>query len=67
MSKQFPTVLIDRFQRRVDYVRLSITDRCDFRCVYCMAEEMVFVPKRQVLTLEELQQVAQALQQKLAQ
>jgi cyclic pyranopterin phosphate synthase len=60
MSKQFPTVLIDRFQRRVDYVRLSITDRCDFRCVYCMAEEMVFVPKRQVLTLEELQQVAQA-------
>lgn len=60
MSKQFPPVLIDRFQRRVDYVRLSITDRCDFRCVYCMAEEMVFVPKRQVLTLEELQQVAQA-------
>jgi cyclic pyranopterin phosphate synthase len=44
----------------VDYVRLSVTDRCDFRCVYCMAEEMTFVPKPQVLTLEEHFQVAQA-------
>jgi cyclic pyranopterin phosphate synthase len=56
----FPPTLIDRFQRRVDYVRLSVTDRCDFRCVYCMAEQMTFVPKPQVLTLEELYQVAQA-------
>jgi len=56
----FPPALIDRFQRRVDYVRLSVTDRCDFRCVYCMAEEMTFVPKPQVLTLEEHFQVAQA-------
>jgi GTP 3',8-cyclase len=56
----FPPKLIDRFQRQVDYVRLSVTDRCDFRCVYCMAEEMTFVPKPQVLTLEELQQVALA-------
>jgi len=52
--------LIDRFQRRVDYVRLSVTDRCDFRCVYCMAEDMTFVPKSQVLTLEEHFRVAQA-------
>ena len=60
MQESFPNTLIDRFQRRVDYVRLSVTDRCDFRCVYCMAEEMTFVPKRDVLSLEELQQVGQA-------
>lgn len=54
------TILIDRFGRRVDYVRLSVTDRCDFRCVYCMAEEMTFVPKPQVLTLEELFEVGRA-------
>tara|TARA_R110001592_G_scaffold295594_2_gene565772 strand:+ start:128708 stop:129715 length:1008 start_codon:yes stop_codon:yes gene_type:complete len=59
MKKPSPT-LIDRFGRRVDYVRLSVTDRCDFRCVYCMAEEMTFVPKPQVLTLEELFDVARA-------
>jgi cyclic pyranopterin phosphate synthase len=57
---EFPTSLIDRFGRRVDYVRLSVTDRCDFRCVYCMAEDMSFVPKTDVLTLEELYQVALA-------
>jgi cyclic pyranopterin phosphate synthase len=57
---QLPTTLIDRFSRRVDYVRLSVTDRCDFRCVYCMAEDMTFVPKPDVLTLEELYRVAQA-------
>jgi cyclic pyranopterin phosphate synthase len=55
-----PTKLIDRFQRRVDYVRLSVTDRCDFRCVYCMAEDMTFVAKQHVLTLEELHEVARA-------
>ncbi|MDZ7783709.1 MAG: GTP 3',8-cyclase MoaA [Halioglobus sp.] len=49
--------LIDRFGRRVEYVRLSVTDRCDFRCVYCMGEDMQFVPKSQVLTLEELEEV----------
>jgi cyclic pyranopterin phosphate synthase len=54
------TELIDPFGRRVDYVRLSVTDRCDFRCVYCMAEEMAFVPKPEVLTLEELEHVARA-------
>ena len=60
MNRTPPSVLIDRFQRRIDYVRLSITDRCDFRCVYCMAEDMVFAPKRNVLTLEEIHQVARA-------
>ena len=45
--------LIDQFGRTVDYIRLSITDRCDFRCVYCMAEEMAFLPRHEVLTLEE--------------
>lgn len=45
--------LIDRFGRHVDYIRLSITDRCDFRCHYCMAEEMTFLPREEVLTLEE--------------
>lgn len=52
--------LIDKFGRRVDYIRLSVTDRCDFRCVYCMTEEMRFVPREQVLTLEELHSVARA-------
>ena len=52
--------LIDSFGRRVDYIRLSVTDRCDFRCVYCMTEEMTFLPRDQVLSLEELHTVAQA-------
>ena len=51
--------LTDRFGRTVDYVRLSVTDRCDFRCVYCMAEDMTFLPRQQVLTLEEIARVAQ--------
>ncbi|MBK5938080.1 GTP 3',8-cyclase MoaA [Halochromatium roseum] len=46
--------LIDRFGRHVTYVRLSVTDRCDLRCVYCMAEDMTFLPRAQVLTLEEI-------------
>ena len=58
-STDFPP-LIDRFNRRVNYVRLSVTDRCDFRCVYCMAEEMTFVPRAEVLSLEELELVARA-------
>ena len=48
-----PHKLIDQFGRSVDYIRLSITDRCDFRCVYCMAEEMTFLPREEVLSLEE--------------
>lgn len=52
--------LIDPFQRVVDYLRISVTDRCDFRCVYCMTEEMTFLPRSQLLTLEELAEVATA-------
>ena len=53
-------VLIDGYNRRVDYLRMSVTDRCDFRCVYCMAEDMQFLPRQQVLTLEEIYQLAQS-------
>ena len=53
-------VLIDKFNRVVDYLRISVTDRCDFRCVYCMDDEMQFVPRAQLLTLEEISQIAQA-------
>jgi cyclic pyranopterin phosphate synthase len=52
--------LVDRYGRTVDYVRLSVTDRCDFRCVYCMSEEMTFLPRGQVLSLEEIFQVARS-------
>jgi len=52
--------LVDKFGRRVDYIRLSVTDRCDFRCVYCMTEDMTFLPRDQVLSLEEIYKVAQA-------
>ena len=52
--------LVDRFGRTVDYIRLSVTDRCDFRCVYCMAEEHDLVPRAEVLTLEELYRVGAA-------
>jgi cyclic pyranopterin phosphate synthase len=46
--------LVDPFQRRISYLRVSVTDRCDFRCVYCMSENMTFLPKKELLTLEEL-------------
>lgn len=52
--------LIDRFGRRVTYLRMSVTDRCDFRCVYCMSENMAFVPREQILTLEELEKLGKA-------
>ncbi len=52
--------LIDPFQRPITYLRLSVTDRCDFRCTYCMAEEMTFLPKKELLSLEELDRVATA-------
>ena len=48
------TKLIDPFLRPISYLRVSVTDRCDFRCVYCMAENMTFLPKKELLTLEEL-------------
>ncbi len=53
-------VLIDKFNRVVDYLRISVTDRCDFRCVYCMDDEMQFVPRAQLLTLEEISRISQA-------
>ena len=52
--------LIDRFGRVVNYVRISVTDRCDFRCVYCMEPDTRFVPRAQVLTLEEIELIARA-------
>ena len=55
-----PAPLIDGFGRTVTYLRLSVTDRCDLRCVYCMAEHMTFLPKAEVLTLEELDRIATA-------
>jgi len=55
-----PTPMIDPFGRTVDYLRVSVTDRCDFRCVYCMSENMTFLPKRDLLTLEELDRLCSA-------
>lgn len=52
-SNKVISSLVDQFGRRVDYIRLSITDRCDLRCQYCMAEEMAFLPRDEVLSLEE--------------
>lgn len=51
--------LIDPFARRIRYVRLSVTDRCDFRCVYCMAEKMTFLPRDRLMTLEEIARLGQ--------
>ena len=52
--------LIDPFGRHVSYLRVSVTDRCDFRCTYCMSEHMTFLPKRDLLTLEELDRLCSA-------
>jgi cyclic pyranopterin phosphate synthase len=52
--------LIDRFGRHVEYLRISVTDRCDFRCTYCMSENMSFLPKSQILSLEEIETIALA-------
>jgi cyclic pyranopterin phosphate synthase len=52
--------MIDPFGRHISYLRVSVTDRCDFRCTYCMAEKMVFLPKKDLLTLEELDRVCSA-------
>src|SRR5260221_7662498 len=52
--------MIDRFGRTISYLRVSVADRCDFRCVYCMAEEMTFLPKSELLTLEELDRMCSA-------
>ncbi len=52
--------MLDPFGRAITYLRVSVTDRCDLRCVYCMAEDMTFLPKAQVLTLEELDRLCGA-------
>lgn len=57
---EFAPKLVDRFGRIVSYLRVSITDRCDFRCVYCMAEDMVFLPRAQILSLEEIHWICRA-------
>jgi len=54
------TPLIDPFNRAITYLRVSVTDRCDFRCVYCMSEKMTFLPKKELLTLEELDRLCSA-------
>ena len=50
-------MLIDPFKRKISYIRISVTDRCDFRCTYCMPEKMQFLPKKDLLTLEELERL----------
>ena len=55
-----PQPIIDPFGRHVSYLRVSVTDRCDFRCVYCMSEDMHFLPKQDLLTLEELDRLCSA-------
>src|SRR5262245_46098749 len=52
--------LVDPFARAITYLRVSVTDRCDFRCVYCMSEHMTFLPKADLLTLEELDRLSSA-------
>ena len=56
-----PSPLIDQFGRAISYLRLSVTDRCDLRCTYCMAERMQFLPRADLLTLEEIEQVGRQL------
>ena len=69
MTVQFPsaaalgpagTAMVDPFGRHITYLRVSVTDRCDFRCVYCMAENMTFLPKADLLSLEELDRLCTA-------
>ena len=62
MTNPIPSVapLIDPFARAITYLRVSVTDRCDFRCVYCMTENMTFLPKKELLTLEELDRMCSA-------
>jgi cyclic pyranopterin phosphate synthase len=67
LSTPAPTAdksIIDPFGRHVSYLRVSVTDRCDFRCVYCMSEHMTFLPKKELLTLEELDRVCSAFVRK---
>lgn len=59
-SQSSTKILNDRYGRHINYLRLSVTDRCDLRCTYCMAEDMEFLPKKDVLSLEELVQICDA-------
>ncbi len=52
-------MLVDQYQRKISYLRLSVTDRCDFRCQYCMSEDIEFMPKQQMLTIEEMTRLSQ--------
>jgi GTP 3',8-cyclase len=63
-TDRFEPPLIDPFGRHVTYLRVSVTDRCDFRCTYCMAEHMTFLPKRDLLSLEELDRLCSAFVRK---
>ncbi|PID46446.1 MAG: GTP 3',8-cyclase MoaA [Proteobacteria bacterium] len=58
MSDQQSSALIDKFGRTINYLRISVTDRCDLRCVYCMSENMTFMPRAKLLTLEEIARIA---------
>lgn len=60
LPNMFQSPLIDPFARPITYLRVSVTDRCDFRCVYCMSEHMTFLPKRDLLSLEELDRLCSA-------
>src|SRR5262245_17927048 len=55
-----PAPMVDPFGRAISYLRVSVTDRCDFRCVYCMSENMTFLPKADLLSLEELDRLCSA-------
>src|SRR3954469_5448435 len=59
-SSDAPGPLVDRFGRSITYLRVSVTDRCDFRCSYCMSEHMTFLPKKDLLSLEELDRLCSA-------
>ncbi len=60
LTRDASAPLVDPYGRRIDYLRVSVTDRCDFRCVYCMSEHMTFLPKAEVLSLEEIDRLASA-------
>ncbi|MEM7191831.1 MAG: GTP 3',8-cyclase MoaA [Pseudomonadota bacterium] len=64
MSDLSSSSLIDPFERSVTYLRVSVTDRCDFRCTYCMSEDMTFLPRKDLLTLEEIDRLASAFVQR---
>ena len=64
MTASKPALLIDNFGRQVTYLRMSVTDRCDLRCTYCMAEKMQFLPKTELMMIEEIDQVAQSFIQR---